>query len=332
MFIDFHVDTLMVHQRTDLRGDLYCSDMSCVDIQRMRSVKQLAQFFAIFLVPMDEYAQEKLDCKDYDDYIEKCVSNLKRHVALYPEEIGLALSYKDYLDNEVRGRTSAFLTIEDGMSVYGSFEKLKHYYDLGIRLITLTWNFENCFGYPNSFDPELMKKGLKPFGKEAISVMEDMGIIVDVSHLSDGGFYDVAEIAKKPFIASHSNARSLTDHPRNLTDDMIRILASKGGVAGLNFAPAFLADVPTRNIDKLKASKVSRIEDMVRHLNHMKNVGGEDFVALGSDLDGIGGQLEIGSIDKMPNLFDALSKSGWTQNQIDKLAFGNAKRFLSNTL
>lgn len=332
MFIDFHVDTLMVHQRTDLRGDLYRSDMSCVDIERMRSVKQLAQFFAIFLVPLDEYAEEKLDCKDYDDYIDKCVANLKKHVAKYPDEIGLALSYKDYLTNEAQGKTSAFLTIEDGLSVYGSFEKLRHYYDLGIRLITLTWNFENCFGYPNSFDPEIMQRGLKQFGKEAISVMEDMGIIVDVSHLSDGGFYDVAKLAKKPFIASHSNARSLTDHPRNLTDDMIRVLASKGGVAGLNFAPAFLADLPVRDIEKLKMIKESRIVDMIRHLDHMKNVGGEDFVVLGSDLDGIGGQLEIGSIDKMPILFEALSKHGWTQRQIDKLAFENAKRFLSDVL
>lgn len=134
------------------------------------------------------------------------------------------------------------LTVEDGRMVNGSFDRLEQLAKTGVRAIALTWNFENCFGAPNSRDPKIMSKGLSAFGKEAIEAMNELGILVDVSHLSDGGFYDVAKISKKPFVATHSDCRALAAHPRNLTDDMIRLLAQKGGVSGINFAPAFLDD------------------------------------------------------------------------------------------
>src|SRR5699024_7042079 len=111
-----------------------------------------------------------------------------------------------------------------------SLRRLHEFYDAGVRLITLTWNYENAAGYPNSRDSSVMRKGLKPFGKVLIEEMNDLGMIIDVSHLSDGGFWDVARRSKKPFIASHSNARAVTSHPRNLTDEMIRAIAEKGGV------------------------------------------------------------------------------------------------------
>src|SRR5699024_2775635 len=161
--------------------------------------------------------------------------------------------------------------------------------------------------------------GLKTFGKDAIEYMNHLGMIIDVSHLSDGGFYDVAKISKKPFIASHSNSRTLSPHQRNMTDEMIKILAEKGGVMGLNFAPQFLnEDISIRD---------SKIELMVKHLNYMKNIGGEDVIALGSDFDGIGGNLELDSSDKMYLLFDALRVDGWSERLIEKLAYKNALRF-----
>ena len=137
-----------------------------------------------------------------------------------------------------------------------------------------------------------MAAGLTDFGKEAVERMEQLGMLVDVSHLSDGGFWDVSRLCKGPFVASHSNCRALNPHPRSLTDEMLRTLAEHGGVAGLNFAPEFLnGDITCQD---------SRVEDMVTQLRHRINVGGEDCAALGSDLDGIGGRLEIDSSAAMP--------------------------------
>ena len=227
-------------------------------------------------------------------------------------------------ENLKNGKISAFLTLEDGRSINGSMEKLERYYDMGVRLISLTWNYANCLGFPNSPDRELMRKGLTSFGKEAVERMEELGMLVDVSHLSDGGFYDVADICKGPFVASHSNCRSLTPHPRNLTDEMIRIVAEKGGVIGLNFAPGFLGK-DIHNSD-------SRVDDMILHLQHLWNKGGEDCLALGSDLDGIGGNLEIGSPDQIPRLFDAMSKAGFSGRMIEKMAYENAARVIHDVM
>ena len=135
------------------------------------------------------------------------------------------------------------------------------------------------------------------------------GMIVDVSHLSDGGFYDVAGLLKGPFVASHSNSRSLCPHPRNLTDDMLRILGEHGGLAGLNFCPRFLR--PDQN--------ASEIDDMVRHIRHMVNEAGLEAVGLGSDLDGISGDLEISNIRQIPLLERALKKSGFPESAIEKV-------------
>lgn len=319
-YIDFHCDTLL--KIIDEEGQsLYSNTVASVDFKRLKKAEAMAQFFAIFLIDEDIIGK-KFDSDD--DYIKKLAKILKDEVAKNNDIISMAYNAEDLIKNYASGKVSAFLTIEDGRSVDGKLEKLDEYYDLGIRLLTLTWNYENCFGYPNSKDPDIMNKGLKPFGKEAVEYMNHIGMIIDVSHLSDGGFYDVAKISKKPFIASHSNSRELSPHPRNLTDDMIKILAQKGGVMGLNFAPQFL------NEDiSLKDSKV---ELMVKHLNHIKNVGGEDVLALGSDFDGIGGNLEIDSSDKMYLLFDALKEYGWSERLIEKLAYKNAIRVIGDIL
>lgn len=320
-YIDFHCDTLLKIGNEENRQSLYSNDRTSVDFNRLKKSGAMAQFFAIFLI--DEERINKHFGSD-DKYINKLAKILKDEVAKNDNIISMAYSAEDLLKNHGSGKVSAFLTIEDGRSVDGKLEKLDEYYNLGVRLMTLTWNYENCFGYPNSKDPVIMNKGLKTFGKDAIEYMNHLGMIIDVSHLSDGGFYDVAKISKKPFIASHSNSRTLSPHQRNMTDEMIKILAEKGGVMGLNFAPQFLnEDISIRD---------SKIELMVKHLNYMKNIGGEDVIALGSDFDGIGGNLELDSSDKMYLLFDALRVDGWSERLIEKLAYKNALRFIKDTL
>lgn len=227
------------------------------------------------------------------------------------------------LDN---GGLHAVLTTEEGGAIEGDISRLSTLKDWGVKIFGITWNFENELGYPNSSDPEIMGKGLKERGIEAVEECNRLGIIVDVSHLSDGGFWDVVKYSKRPFIASHSNSRSITNVTRNLTDDEFRALSDIGGVAGLNLCPAFLHDEEVEREEEAK----SRIRDMVRHVMHAYNVAGEDVLAIGSDFDGIGGQLEIPSPDYFYLLHDELEKNGLQPSVLDKMWYGNAERvFLS---
>jgi membrane dipeptidase len=323
-YIDLHCDTLMKLVLSDENIDLASNDKTSVDFKRLKEGNAMAQFFAIFLPDEETYGYYKKEPVPDDEYILKAVNILKESVGRNSDIIEMAFNADDIERNQKNNKMSAILTIEDGRSIDGKLEKIKKYYDMGIRLITLTWNYENSLGFPNSNDPEMMNKGLKPFGREAVEYMNELGILVDVSHLSDGGFYDVANISKKPFIASHSNARGISPHRRNLTDDMIRIIGEKGGVIGLNFCASFL--------NENAQGPNSTIEMMIKHLNYIRNVGGEDVLALGTDLDGIEGNLEIDSCNKMPLLFDVLEKAGWSSKLIEKFAYENSLRVIKETM
>lgn len=329
-FIDFHCDTLELFAvSAEPAGDLY-QNSSAVDFCRMKQAGMKAQFFAMwmpvpYMVPYLKHPDVTRDGELLDDgYLRTLYAGFKRSVEAHQDMVMHTVTWADYQKAQTEGKMAAFLTVEDGRVVNGKMENIKALYDGGVSLISLTWNQKNCFGSPNSKDEQVMKEGLTDFGKDAVEYMNELGMIIDVSHLSDGGFYDVAALTKKPFVASHSNARAMAPHRRNLTDEMIRILADKGGIMGLNYCPAFL--------DEKAEGDDSRIVDMVRHLTYIKNVGGSDILALGGDLDGIGGNLEIDSIEKTVQLFDALKKQGFTEAEIDGLAYRNAERVLKETL
>ena len=238
-----------------------------------------------------------------------------------------ARNYAELSGNRAAGKLSAFLTIENGFLVRGKFENIKKVYDMGVRLITLTWNDPNCFGFCHSANPEEMKRGLTDFGKEGVEYMQELGMLVDVSHLSDGGFWDVAELSKragKPFVASHSNCRALCPATRNLTNEMIHALADCGGVAGLNFEPSFL------NADC--ADKLSRVTRMCDHVIHLIDKGGIECVGIGTDFDGIRGEFEIADCTDMDLLFAALHLRGLSDDAIEKIAYGNVARVVKEAL
>ena len=324
-YADMHCDTLM---KAYFEGeDRVFSGEGMQSISNMIKAGQLLQFFAVFFIPeLDEETKKQAgftrEILSDDEYYEELKKDLFSQVKIHSDDIGIALSADDVRKNETAGKTSAILTLEDGRFLNGSLEKLRKVYDDGVRAIGLTWNGENCLGYPNSSDKGIMEKGLKSFGFEAVEEMNRLGMLVDVSHLSDGGFYDVAKTSKKPFIASHSSCRALTDHQRNLTDEMIKILASKGGVAGVNFAPEFVT-IGAGN-------PVSSAEFISEHVMHMYKVGGEDLIALGTDFDGIHGSVEINCPQKMELLFDLLSKKGLSSRVLDKFASGNVLRVLDS--
>lgn len=249
-----------------------------------------------------------------------------------------AFSYRDIEANERAGFMSALLTIEGAEACTGSLPMLYHYYETGVRMMTLTWNYVNELGCPNiNMSNPLGEEGLTPYipdishgltkrGFEFVEEMERLGMIIDVSHLSDKGFFDVAAVTKKPFVASHSNSRNQASFVRNLTDDMIRVLAGRGGVLGINYCADFLYDF--QDDDK----RISRVTDIIRHMKHIVNVGGIGVLGLGSDFDGISDELEIRDCSKMDILVDAMHKAGFLPSQVDCILFKNLKRVFRDIL
>lgn len=316
--IDMHCDTIWELFR---RGNENLQKNSlCVDLEKLRKAGSTAQFFACFIY-MKMFQGEKRFSRGYQ-YALDMIGFAKQEIGKYPEAINLVETYEEFIQRETAGKISAILTVEEGGIVENDMSRLEHLYEEGVRLMTLMWNEENCMGYPNSRDAEVMKMGLKPFGIETVERMNELGILIDVSHMSDGGFWDVLKYSKKPVVASHSNARTLCSHPRNLTDEMIRALAKHGGITGLNFYPYFVNESGKADID-----------DLVRHIEHLFYVGGEDFVAIGTDFDGFDeGELEIRDIGEMNRLYEALKKRKFNDGQIEKFWHGNAMRVMRETL
>ena len=330
IFLDMHCDTISeLCDRKDAGGtDVFLRENGLqLDIRRLREVGYLLQNFALF-VDAGRFSDpwERFLCLA-DFYDEQMAQNV--------DSIAPVLCFSDIAKNRQAGKLSALLTIEEGEVLCGETEKLRAAYGRGVRMITLTWNYENQLGYPNipttgvGMTPRLMvpetEKGLKQRGIDLLFEMETMGIIIDVSHLSDAGFWDVVSHAKKPFVASHSNARTVSPCVRNMTDDMIRALSNAGGVMGLNFCMDFLKLARIGKKDEL-------LDAVCAHAKHIVHVGGEDILGLGSDFDGIVQNADLAGAESIPKLFDALKTCGFTDRQLDKIASGNVLRLYQDTL
>lgn len=323
-YIDMHCDTLSVGLARQ-KATITKLERSMVDIDRLHQAGAGAQFFAMFVPQRDVPKWYGMENMPEHEVLLKLMSDIFWKTLKENENrMAFAQSYENMQENLRDGKMSAFLTMENGFAVRGKMENLKKFHDMGVGLMTLTWNDLNCFGQNHSSDRELMQIGLTDFGKEAVSYMNELGMIVDVSHLSDGGFYDVAEFSKKPFVASHSNCRALSPSTRNLTDDMIRILAEKGGVAGINFEPTFL----NWNQEDMQ----SRVSRMCDHAEHFIKIGGEDCVGIGTDFDGIGGKFEISDCTKINLFFEELHRRKISARVIEKIAFSNVARVIKESM
>lgn len=327
--IDMHCDTLWKLMDVDKGNDLMENRCS-VSIPHMKAAGTKAQFFACFTCLSDfENAGGYEGCYGR---VQEMIAYLDGQTERYPGEITLTRSFAQMQKNEGEGKISAFLTVEEGGVLCGEIGRLDALYDKGIRLMTLMWNYENCIGHPNSRDGSAMRRGLKPFGIETVRRMEELGMIVDVSHASDGTFWDVLKYSRKPVAASHSNCRALCNHPRNLSDEMIRSLAETGGVAGVNFYGAFLGTGKMAEADT--AQDDSRIDAMAAHILHMIRVGGSGFPAIGTDFDGFDakGVLEIPDVSKMERLWEALRRAGVPEGQLEQIWSKNAERVMREVL
>lgn len=307
--IDLHCDTIMQLLDHPDSGDLYRNTWK-IDIEKLQKAHSKVQDFALFINlgdTNDPYGR-------YEEMRNLCTTQIH----LYGEHIQHVLSYQDVESVYKSGKIGALMSIEEGGVLGDDLDKLKQAYQDGVRLITLTWNYPNGLGEPHCGEQH---KKLTPKGIEFVEAMQDLGIIVDCSHLNDAGTEQLGDILNVPFVASHSNAREVTAHTRNLPDNLIKLIANKGGVIGLNFAQSFLGTSP-----------VSRIEDIVKHGLYLINKGGEDVVALGTDFDGIKPNTEIKDASEMYRLYDAFKEAGLSVEQCEKLFWKNADRLLKEIL
>ena len=307
--IDLHCDTILACEEKQL--SLYQNNLH-VDLCKLKAAHAYAQCFAIF-IDQEDCKKRKLSPHQrykqvYEYYREQLLQNSTLIAPLYETS---ALQ-----KNRDADRISAILTVEGGEVLEGKLSNLDILYEDGVRALTFTWNYENEIAYPNG-----STKGLKLFGYEVIERMNEIGMIIDISHLSDAGFYDVITHSNKPVAATHSCVRALCAHSRNMTDDMLRKLGEHGGIIGLNFYSRFLQERGT----------TSTMQQVLLHARHIVDVAGIDALALGSDYDGIDCELEWKDYSGMPKLLDFLSCE-FHESEMEKICYRNAERFLHEVI
>lgn len=245
-------------------------------------------------------------------YINRMLLHFKEQ--LKNTNFGLVQKGADLEENIRNGKNSAILSIEGGEALDGRIENIEYFYNLGVRFLTLTWNFKNQIG-------DSCKSGNGPltdFGKRAIKEMNRLGMVPDVSHLSEGTFWSLAETTKKPIVATHSNSKILCNHERNLTDAQIKAICDLKGLVGINIYPVFLE----------KDGKAD-LTSIVRHIEHFLSLGGADVLALGGDLDGVDALPNgISGVQDMDAIAEALAKQNYSDSLIRKIMGENVRDFI----
>lgn len=314
-YIDLHCDTitLLKWQNKHLNEDL-----NQININHLVKGNSLLQCFAIF-INLKRSNNPFIDCL-------KCINYYYQELELNNHILKPVYNLNDFYKNQKNNKISALLTLEEGSVINNDLDLLNTFYHLGVRMICLNWNYENGIGHPNFKDNNYKApntvEGLTTFGIKMIKRMNELGIIIDVSHLSDKGFYDCLKYSTKPIVASHSNSRAICNHTRNLTDEMIIDLWHNGGVMGMNFCAEFLSEVEGEKT----------IANVIRHIKHIKSIASIDVVAIGTDFDGINPNIDLDNASKMPELFKAMREDGFTEEEIEKVAYKNFIRVMETNL
>jgi membrane dipeptidase len=350
--VDLHADTIqrVVDEGVDL-GLL--SAEGHLDIPRMRQGGLGAQFFSIWVNPNIYPGVHGVE------RAWKLITALKAQIADHSEDLELATNSEEMERIIHSRRIAAAMGIEGGHAINGSLELLEEFFLAGVRYMTLSWSNSNeiC----GSSGDEGNNRGLTDFGREVIRLMNRLGIMVDLSHVSDRSFFDALDVTTRPVIVSHSNFRNLCNHPRNITDDMFRALAGQGGVCGINFYTVFLDDNYYRSylglsdevekrvalareeyahdpvaaglvVDRIRAEALSSLppvsfQKVVDHIDYAVELGGIDHVGLGSDFDGIPGvPAGLEDVSKLPAITAELERRGYDQASIEKILSRNVMR------
>lgn len=310
LIFDAHIDTL---SRLASSGKDLSAEAGHVHLNLLREGKIGAQFFAAFIKPKYYHGMALHNALELIDEFWTMINQ-------HEDSLAFAGTGTDILRIQAEEKVACLLAIEGGEALEGKLGNLRMLHRLGVRLITLTWNHRNQIASGQSEGQE--GGGLSNFGRKVVQEMNRLGMIVDVSHLNDPSFWDVLESSVDPIIASHSNARALCNHPRNLNDDQIRALADRGGVIGVNFYPYFL--------DPTGAAFIGHVIDQI---DYLVKVGGIQSVALGSDFDGID-QVPLGleNCSKTPQLISLLQQKGFQSCAIEKIMGGNLLRLCRDIL
>ena len=354
LYIDLHIDTpaRLVSEGLNLAES---HPYTTVDIPKMKQAGLNAGFFAVFaparnISPL-EAVKQGLKITDV------IVEEVKRH----PADLFLATTSNDILRAQRDGKIAILLCVEGGHMIDSSLEVLRQFYRLGVRYLGLTHSGNTPWVGAAEYSDG--PKGLTDFGKEVVREMNRLGMMIDLSHASDQAFYDAVETSKAPILNSHAACRKIANYPRNLTDDMLKVLARNGGVLGVAYYAGMLdddyrarfpqlAEINRKRAEvreqfkddkkrlaeelwKLNLAEVQTIGQpplsrLVDHIEHAASVAGIDHVGLGSDFDSIGLKVPEGleDIGKTPNLVAALKKRGFTDEQIRKVMGGNALRVM----
>ena len=318
--IDAHCDALLaVIGKSQIPGDtgrrdfLKDNSLGHVDLPKLLRGRVVCQFMALFAEDEDVPAANSYTHSLIDAFEEICErASGKLFKILSRADLGKCAPGK---------KVGALLSIEGAEALNGKLEALDDFFSRGVRALGITWNRRNPFGRGLKAEGD---DGLTDLGKQLVEKMEDLGMIVDCSHLPDKAFWEVADEAKKPFIASHSNAREVCDHPRNLTDAMIRAVAESGGAVGAVFVPSFISAAPTK----------SYLEHLCDHIDRIVGSGGMECAAIGSDFDGYRGVEghALADSSEFYALGEALLKRGYSPADLQKIFYSNWARVIEEIL
>ncbi len=357
ILIDTHTDTPMKLINGDFDpAERHEAPESRVDFPRLREGDVDAVFFAIFT------NQRERTTENYAQAYEMAGSMLDSTLAAVKRNnntVTVAASVKEIIKASKNNKSAICLGMENGFPLTKDISRIKEFYNRGVRYITLCHSYNNdiCDSSTDPKGPE--NNGLSKFGKEVVAEMNRMGMIVDVSHISDKSFYDVLDVSRAPVIASHSSVRSLCDHPRNLSDDMIKALAAKGGVIQICILGAYIMPEDTTSVNYLKHKELRikyhgfqykndeerkaawnewdsiekqyppvlpSVAQAVDHIDHVVKLAGIDHVGIGSDFDGGGGLSDCTSVADYPRITAELVKRGYSPSNISKIWGGNFLR------
>lgn len=288
-----------------------------VDFKRLRAGGVDAPFFAI-------YIPKEMDSDEAFEYAGKLISCTKKYVEENSEIACLATNAEQALENKQKGLISVFLGLENASPIGTDMGRLEWFYNQGVRYITLCHNADNMVC--DSAAQASTHHGLSGFGRELVARMNEMGMIIDCAHISDESFWDLIKYSTKPFVSTHSCCRALAGHRRNMTDEMIKALAQKGGVIQINFYPVFLDS--TYNEEDLSAPRPSYTL-VADHIDHVVKLVGIDHVGIGSDFDGIDVTPDgLEDVSKIGVVFDELRRRGYSSEELQKIAGGNFMRVM----
>ena len=307
-FFDLHCDTIY---RCEVEKEPLYDNNFHISLKKAKQYSPWVQCFAIW-IPNNVRGIKALEL------FNNCLKKFNKEIEDNSKFMLKCTSNIDFQKVLQTGKNGAILTIEGGAALNGDVNNLYYFKECGVRIITLTWNGSCEIGDGSNV---LNSKGITVFGKEVIKKMDELNIIIDISHASDRLFYDVIELINKPFIATHSNSRTICNHKRNLTDEQFKIIRDFDGLVGVNLCKNFL-----------RLSGEADFSDIDKHIDHFLSLGGENIISMGCDFDGADVPYDVKGIESIELIYEYLLKKNYSESILKKIFFDNAYNFFNTNM